>query len=119
MIDEDETREHRGGDAAGHPLHYDFAKFLTTLSLLALGGVLTLAQTANKLVAKPPLIGFVAGCVALAGVFAVSAAARVAEVATTAGRRQMSPRIMLKTAILFLGMGAGGFLVLWWKSIGG
>ena len=39
-------RDHADGDRYGETLLYDFAKFLTTLSLLLLGGMLTLSTAA-------------------------------------------------------------------------
>ena len=51
----------------GETLLYDFSKFMTTLSLLALGGVLTLIQAADR--ADVPLVNIllVLGTIAAPG----------------------------------------------------
>jgi hypothetical protein len=96
---------------------YDFAKFLTTLALLMLGGVLTVTQTADKSVAKPPVIALVVGFIALAGVCAISGAGKLANVHLSIRADRFTPRHYLFASIAFLGMGAGGFLMLWWKTL--
>jgi hypothetical protein len=96
---------------------YDFAKFVTTLSLFALGGLLTLIQTADRATAKPPVVAFIVGAVALAGICGVGAASRIAKVGKPSRRKGTSPQTMLLIAIAFLGLGAGGFLMLWWKTL--
>jgi hypothetical protein len=98
-------------------MQYDFAKFLTTLSLLVLGGMLTLSQTADKHIAKPPVIAFVAGAIAMAGVFAVSAASSLAKVGSFGTKQRTTPRTLINCSIALLGIGAGGFLFMWWKTL--
>ena len=98
-------------------LLYDFAKFLTTLALLMFGGVLTVTQTADRTVAKPPVIAIVVAFIAIAGICAVSAAGKVAKVHLSFGGERLTPRHYLLAAIAFLGMGAGGFLTMWWKTL--
>ena len=96
---------------------YDFAKFLTTLALLMLGGVLTVTQTADRAVAKPPVIAIVVAFIAIAGVCAVSAAGKIAKVHLSYRAERLTARHYLFGAIAFLGMGAGGFLTIWWKTL--
>lgn len=55
MIEEEEIKQGEGAS-----LHHDFAKFLTTLSLVALGGVLGLTEKIDPSLAKPVIVGFVA-----------------------------------------------------------
>ena len=98
-------------------LLYDFAKFLTTLALLILGGVLTVTQTADKSIAKPPVVAMVMGFIAIAGICALSAAGKIAKVSLKSRADRMTPRHYLMGAVAFLGMGAGGFLTLWWKTL--
>ena len=120
MIDDESRVDPRNAADGGHfdeAMQYDFAKFLTTLALLVLGGILTISQTADQHIAKPPVIAFVAGTIALAGVFAVSAASSLAKVGSFGTRRRMSARTLINVSIALLGMGAGGFLFLWWKTL--
>jgi len=120
MIDDESSIEPKaiaGDEHFSEALLYDFAKFVTTLALLSLGGVLTVTQTADKGVAKPPVIAIVVSFIALAGVCAVSAAAKIAKVNLSLRIERFTPRHYLMAAIALLGMGAGGFLMLWWKTI--
>jgi site-specific recombinase len=112
MIEEEEIKQGEGAS-----LHYDFAKFLTTLSLVALGGVLGLTEKIDHSLAKPLIVGFVAFSIGLAGVSALSAAAGIAGIALGKRARGLSPRINLMIAMLLLGMGAGGFVMIWLRSL--
>ncbi len=77
----------------GETLLYDLAKFLTTLALLATGGVLTLAQTARKGVYAPIFLLLALGAIAFAGILAFAVAFSLAE-ARWRGR-EPSPRLSL------------------------
>ena len=120
MIEDDSSVEPKvvaDGDHFDDALLYDFAKFLTTLALLMLGGVLTVTQTADKAVAKPPAVAMVMAFITIAGICSISAAGKIAKV--TAGKEyaMFTPRRYLVAAIAFLGAGAGGFLTMWWKTL--
>jgi hypothetical protein len=121
MIEEDSSVDPRSvAHEDGHfeqALLYDFAKFLTTMALLMLGGVLTVTQTADKAIAKPPVVAMVMGFIAIAGVCAISAAGKLAKVNVGRDHPKFTPRNTLVAAIAFLGMGAGGFLTIWWKTL--
>jgi hypothetical protein len=120
MIEDESSvdpKNQAGDEHFDEAILYDFAKFLTTLALLSLGGVLTVTQTADKSVAKPPVIAVVVGFIALAGVCAVSAASKLAKVHLSFRAERFTARHYLFAAIAFLGMGAGGFLTLWWKTL--
>ena len=122
MIDDDSSVDPKSVADEEHfdeALLYDFAKFLTTLALLALGGVLTVTQTADKAIAKPPVVAVVVGFIALSGICSVSAAGKIAKVSlrTRAAMERFTARHYLMAAVMFLGMGAGGFLTLWWKTL--
>jgi hypothetical protein len=99
-------------------LLYDFAKFLTTLALLAIGGVLTITQTGDPKDVKRGVVAIVLGAIAIAGVLAVSAANSIVEEKAGGRKARIKPRLLIKGATGFLGMGAGGFLVMWWNSLG-
>lgn len=97
----------------GETLLYDFSKFLTTLSLLALGGVLTLTQTADRTDIKLFNIIFVLAAIALAGILSITTANALVD-ARAAGKEPHAalPKIM-KAAMGLLGVGTGGFLMIW------
>lgn len=105
------------GAVAPDLLLYDYFKHLTTLSLVALGGVLGLTEKVDPSPAKPVIVSFVAACIALSGVTALSAAANIAGISAGKKARGISPRINLRIAMLLLGMGAGGFVVIFLKSL--
>lgn len=121
MSDEPATkiavREQSQGDHYGETLLYDFAKTLTSLSILVLGGVLTLAGTDRA--AEIPLFSMVltSGSIALAGMLALSTVFAIVE--ARAKRREPSPRLLLliKTANFLLGIGVGGFMIIWLESL--
>lgn len=100
----------------GEALVYDFAKFLTSLSLLALGGVLSLTQAANKQDVKPVTIAFVLGTIALAGALSTSVASRLVDAAAFDKPAKRS-RAYLVAAVSLLGIGTGGFLAMWWDTL--
>ena len=119
MIEDDSSIDPKAVADADHfdeALLYDFAKFMTTLALLALGGMLTLIQTAGTHVAKKPVLAFVGGSVAVDGICAVSAAMKLAKVGQSR-RKGLSAQTLLLVGVGLLGMGTGGFLFLWWKTI--
>ena len=106
-----------GGEHLEEALLYDFAKFLTTLSLLMLGGVLTVTQTADKAVAKPAVVAVVMGFISFAGILAISAAGKLARVNIGKDYPGFTPRRYLLVAMILLSAGAGSFLFLWWKTL--
>lgn len=101
----------------GESLLYDFSKFMTTLSLIALGGVLTLTQASGDGELKPFNLGLVIGAIAGGGVFALSTANALVD-ARAAGRTP-SPRLhyQIKVSMALIAIGVGAFLNLWWDTL--
>jgi hypothetical protein len=94
-------------------LTYDLAKFLTTLSLLALGGVLTITETADRTDIKVANIVLVA--IALAGATAISAITATS-IAYARSSSQPIPRNLhryISTTMGLLSVGLGMFLYMW------
>ena len=104
-------------DTYGETLLYDYAKHLTTLSLLAIGGVLTVTETANRADVKPPIVAIVLGAIALAGILAFSTANGLVAARSRGKDPPEGLPTLLKIATAFLGMGTGGFLMMWWDSL--
>lgn len=102
-------------DAAryGEALLYDFAKFLITLPLLVLGAMLTLGQAARAGDVKLVNIYLVVGSLSATAIVAFA----VAHALTDARARHREPPTnlpgLLKFATALLGIGIGGFLMLW------
>jgi hypothetical protein len=112
VIEEDtkvEPREIAPAEQYGEALFYDLGKFVTTLALLAIGGVLTIADS-ERIHVQPVGIAIIAGVLALAatvaGIIPLSIAqARFANKPLTANL----PRY-LAAAMALLGFGVGMFL---------
>jgi hypothetical protein len=101
----------------GETLLYDFSKFLTTLSLFALSGVLALTQAADRTDVKLFNMVAVLGAIALAGILSISTANALVE-ARAAGK-EPHPRLpgVIKAAMGLLGIGTGGFIYMWWDTL--
>lgn len=107
------AHDHRYGET----LLYDFAKFLTTLSLLALGGALTLFQTADRGDIKLFNIILVFGAIAIAGILAIITANALVDARAAGKEPEPYLRKMIKAAMGFLGVGTGGFLMIWLDTL--
>jgi hypothetical protein len=112
-----DVREHAPEDQYGETLLYDFAKMMTSLSLIVLGGVLSLAGTQQA--ADIPLFSLVltSGSIAMAGMLALSTVYAIVE--ARAKNRQPTTRLLLliKAANFLLGVGLGGFMIIWLESL--
>jgi hypothetical protein len=107
-----EAPQHRQGDL----VLYDYFKHLTTLSLLVLGGILTVSQTAKGAAMKAPGVMMVAAVVTLAGVISFSAASEIAR-AHYHGDRPKRLDLYRKSAPVILSLGVGMFLFLFQKAL--
>ena len=110
-------RDHAEGDRYGETLLYDFAKFLTTLSLLVLGGMLTLSAAARQGDLKIFNIIFVTVAIALAGMIAFVSANSIADARSGGREPSHHIRTLMKAATGLIGVGLGGFLAMWLDSL--
>jgi hypothetical protein len=114
MIDEDEAK-HDHSDAQRHneSLLYDLGKFLTSLSIFALGGVLTVADTAKPGDIKP--FNLITITIALAGaaVFGASTAGSIAFCRFTGKPFPRQLHNYARGSFLLLGVGLGMFMGMW------
>ena len=116
MIEEDskiEPREFADDKRYGETLLYDLGKFLTTLSLLAIGGVLTIADNSDRGDVKPFAIILISGILSLAAVLAASTAGTIA-IGRWSGK-PVSPQLhrYITATIALLGFGLGMFIFMW------
>ena len=116
MIDDDkhiDLRQEADADRYGESLLYDLGKFLTTLSLFALGGVLTIADTSDRADIKLFNIVMITLALSVAAVLAVSTSSSIA-IARFGGKPQTAKldRYILATVAL-LGVGLGMFFFMW------
>ncbi|QNM82224.1 hypothetical protein H8M03_09355 [Sphingomonas sabuli] len=119
MIDDDSHVDPRSvseSERFDEALQYDFAKFLTTLALLAFGGVLTLTQTARPGAIKLPVVAVVIAMIVVAGILSVSAAGRIAAI-NLSDHKGPTAKKLLQGSLAFLGAGAGGLVVMLWVAL--
>ena len=95
---------------------YDYFKHLTTLSLLVLGGILTISQTAKGAAMKPAGMMIVVGVVVLAGVLAFSGSSEIAR-AHYQGDHPKKLDFLRKAAPITLSVAVGMFLFLFNKAL--
>ena len=121
MIDEDEhhlkPRDHAGSDRYGETMLYDFAKFLTTLSLLVLGGMLTLSSAARDGDLKLFNIIFVSCAVAFAGIMAFVTANALVDARARGREPSAHLPTLMKVSTGLIGLGVGGFLMMWLDTL--
>ena len=108
-----DPRDHAEIDRYGESLLYDFAKFLTTLSILAIGGVLTITETADRADNKTANIAIVTIALSLAALSAVSTANAIAQARYTGKDVPNNLHYFLGATTALLGMGLGMFLFMW------
>jgi hypothetical protein len=101
----------------GESLLYDFSKFLTTLSLLALGGVLTLTESADRADIKPFNIALILILITAAGILALTAANNLVIARASGDEPHKGLRLQVRIAMAALGMGTGVFLAMWWDKL--
>jgi hypothetical protein len=116
MIDDEEMPEPHKRDGVDGYL-YDYFKYLTSLALLTLGGVLTLSESASDKFSKYALTAVLI-LVAASGVLAFSGASEIVRAKSTGtGHRHLE--LMRKAAPALLGAGIGVFLYIFRKKLSG
>ena len=114
MTDDDATVRARHGDEAdAEVLLYDYSKYLLTLALLVIGGVLSLTQGAGgEAIPRKPLVVVIV-LLAVSGVSSLSAANEVVRARTDGRPVRGRSRYFSQAAMGTLGMGVGAFLSVW------
>ena len=118
MSDEDDTllASEAPHNRQGDLVLYDYFKHLTTLSLLVLGGILTISQTAKGAAMKPGAMMMVVCVVVLAGVLAFTGSSEIAR-AHHQGNQPKHLDFIRKAAPLILSVAVGMFLFLFNKAL--
>lgn len=116
MSDEDsqiaDVREVAPDKRYGEALYYDLGKYLTTVSLLALGGVLSLMQTdAFEGVDRSGIVTVVA-LIVLGGAFALYASSGIAKARYLGREPGRAVRWHIRIAEVGISLGLGAFLAL-------
>ena len=101
----------------GESLHYDLAKFLTTLSLITVGGILSLTEAAAEGVYRPSWLLLVLASVALGGVLSFGVAFSLADARSANREPSRWLPLALQGATTLFGLGTGGFVWMWWSAL--
>lgn len=121
MIEDDQSRvEPRAlapADQYAEALVYDFAKFLTTLALLALGGVLSMSQSDALNEVKPFNITLVIVSIAIGGISALSIPISIAGQRLRGKEPTRWLRWNLNVAVAGIALGLGAFLQMFIDAI--
>jgi hypothetical protein len=112
MVDPRQSHEDRYAET----LLYDFFKHMTSLALIALGGVLTISQVPDAEI-RPFSLGMVVALLSIAGVFGFAGMDEIVK-ARLAGR-DASRRISFyrKVCPAAFAVGVGGFLSIFFRTI--
>jgi hypothetical protein len=101
----------------GETLLYDLSKFLTSLSLLAAGGVLTIANSARGPGVKPVPLIMVTGVLLVAVVLSASTASTIAVYRYSGRPLKPNLHYYLLATVGLLGIGLGMFVFMWIRKI--
>ena len=113
-MNDDDLPPPRDNDA----LLYDWFKYLTTMSLLALGGVLSLSQVPDGEQIKMPVLMGVIVVIAMAGVLAFSGADQLVRARLANQPLPKQVHLLQRASPFVLAMGVGGFLYLFARAMG-
>jgi hypothetical protein len=102
--------------ADGELLLYDYLKWITTLALLTLGGVLSLVQSADIELSNFK-IGMVLVPICIAGVTALSGADGLVRKRLGMKSGWSKPNQCMHLSIGALGIGVGAFLAAFWDAL--
>ena len=98
-------------------LLYDYSKHLLSLALFGIGGIVSLTQSPQGQKIPALIVAMMLVVLALSGLCALSCSAailRARQRDLPVGRRAW---VSSQLAMMFLGTGVGGFLVIWIKAI--
>jgi hypothetical protein len=115
MIDNEQAHDVQTGEQAA--VLYDWFKYLTSLSLLTLGGVLSLSQSDAVTDIKKAMLVLVLVLLSLAGMASFSGAAMVVDSSTKATPLSRWIKVTGTIAAMSLSMGIGAFLFIFVKVI--
>lgn len=98
-------------------LLYDFSKHLLSLALFGLGGIVSLAQSAQGQRIPGLVVAMMLACLALSGLCSLSCSASILRARQRDQPVGRGAWTNSQLAMMFLGIGVGGFLVIWIKEM--
>ena len=96
-------------------LLYDYSKHLLSLSLLGIGGIISIAQSPQGQKIPGMIVAMVLGILAISGCFSLSCTAAILRARQHNTRVPNSAWLYSRGGMLFLGIGVGAFLSIWIK----
>ena len=119
MIEDDDSKVKpaRGSLNYGETLLYDYSKYLTTMSLLALGGVLSLSQSDSLQDVKPFNLGLAIGALVVGGISAFSVSFDIVTSRAKGSEPSRWVRPTMSIALAGIGLGLGAFINIFWKAM--
>ena len=112
-----DVRNHSPNGQYGETLLYDFAKTLTSLSLIVLGGVLSLGGTQRAAEMPKCSLVLTSGSIALAGMLALTTVFGIVEARVERREPPTYSLILIKAANFLFGVGLGGFTIIWLDTL--
>ncbi len=106
MLDDNQERLHTQRE-----LYYDFFKWLTTLSLIAIGGVFSLITQA-QFSFRPFELLFIVGALGIAALTGLSGAKMQVDRSNPDPRLDVRSIHLIRLVMFALGLGAGGFVMI-------
>ena len=97
-------------------LLYDYSKHLLSLALLGLGGIVSLAQSPQGQKIPGTVVSMMLVCLAISGVCSLSCSSTILRARQHDRAIGKGAWISSQAAMLFLGVGVGGFLTIWIKT---
>lgn len=118
-MSDDTVTAFEGPDPSGDRdiLLYDYSKHLLSLSLFGLGGVVSITQSTIGQKIPGPIAALLIAFVALAGLSALSCSASILRARERSQPVPKTAWLASRAAMVFLGMGMGGFLTIWVEVI--
>ncbi|OYY90448.1 MAG: hypothetical protein B7Y45_07465 [Sphingomonas sp. 28-66-16] len=98
-------------------LLYDYSKHLLSLALFGLGGIVSLAQSPQGQKIPGLVVAMMLSCLALSGLCSLSCSASILRARRRDALVGRGAWTSSQLAMMFLGIGVGGFLVIWIKAI--
>ena len=98
-------------------LLYDYSKHLLSLTLLGIGGIISIAQSPQGQKIPGMIVSLLIGFLAISGSFSLSCTAAILRARQHDKPVSRAAWLYSRSAMLFLGIGVGGFLTIWIKVL--
>lgn len=94
-------------------LLYDYSKHLLSLTLLGIGGIISIAQSPQGQKIPGMIVALLIGLLAISGLFSLSCSAAILRARQHDQAVSRAAWLYSRAGMMFLGLGVGGFLTMW------